>query len=112
MHRNSNYDNYLTTATQIQRWRDFASHLTAYVTMNTLFIATWLLTGRGFFWPAFPLIGWAVGLSFQHFNQVIRGQISHADVLAQLHDAAKARATVDVQEVHTSPSALKTAEHS
>ena len=57
-----NYDHYLTTATQLQRWRDFLSHVTAYVVVNTIFIALWAKpVGRGFFWPAFPLIGWESG---------------------------------------------------
>lgn len=57
MTRNRNYDTYLGTATQLQRWRDFTAHLTAYLTINSLFILTWLSTGRGQFWPAYPLVG-------------------------------------------------------
>ncbi|HEX7462762.1 MAG TPA: 2TM domain-containing protein [Dermatophilaceae bacterium] len=81
---NPNYDTFLTTATQIQRWRDFASHLLAYVVINTAFLIIWLAQGRGFFWPAYPLVGWAIGLSFQHFNVVIRGQITDTDVRRKL----------------------------
>jgi 2TM domain-containing protein len=84
---NPNYDTYLTTATQIQRWRDFLSQCAAYVIVNTAFVIIWASTGRGFFWPAFPLIGWAIGLSFQHFSVVIFGQISDADVRAKLRGA-------------------------
>jgi hypothetical protein len=65
MRRNPNYDEYLTTATQLQRWRDFVSQVTAYIVVNAIFIALWARKGRGFFWPAFPLIGWGLGLSFQ-----------------------------------------------
>ena len=77
---NANYQSYLTTATQLQRWRDFQAHLLAYLVGNLTFVAIWLLTGKGFFWPAFPLIGWGVGLSFQHFHVALRGQISDEDV--------------------------------
>ena len=84
MPTNSNYDTYLGTATQIQRWRDFSSHLTAYVAINSLFIVIWLATGRGSFWPAYPLVGWALGLSFQHFNMVLRGPINEHDVRRKL----------------------------
>ena len=41
MRRNPNYDEYLTTATQLQRWRDFLSHVTAYVVVNAIFVALW-----------------------------------------------------------------------
>ena len=81
MRRNPNYDQYLTTATQLQRWRDFLSHVTAYVVVNATFIALWAKRGKGYFWPAYPLmayplIGWGLGLGFQHFNEVIRGPIT------------------------------------
>lgn len=88
MRRNPNYDHFLTTATQLQRWRDFLSHVTAYVVVNTIFIALWAKRGRGFFWPAFPLIGWGIGLSFQHFNEVIRGPITDAQVQRRLNPEA------------------------
>jgi 2TM domain len=77
---NANYGSYLTTATQLQRWRDFQAHLVAYLVGNAAFVAIWLLSGRGFFWPGFPLLGWAAGLSFQHFHVVVRGQITDEDV--------------------------------
>lgn len=81
---NANYDSYLTTATQLQRWRDFQAHLLAYVVGNVIFVATWALSGKGFFWPAFPLVGWGIGLSFQHFHVAFRGQITDRDVKQRL----------------------------
>jgi hypothetical protein len=83
--RNPNYDSWLTTATQLQRWRDFISHVTAYVVVNALFIVIWAISGGGFFWPAFPLVGWGVGLSFQHFGEVIRGPITDEQVKRKLN---------------------------
>lgn len=80
---NINYDSYLQTATQLQRWRDFQAQVTAYVIINALFVIIWAVSG-GFFWPVFPLIGWAVGLSFQHFHVVLRGQIADSDVRRKL----------------------------
>ncbi len=48
---NPNYSTFLGTVTQLQRWRDFLAHLTAYGTFNLVFITIWLVT-RGPFWPA------------------------------------------------------------
>lgn len=42
----------------------FRSHLIAYVLVNALLIAIWAVTGAGFFWPVFPLLGWGIGLAF------------------------------------------------
>jgi hypothetical protein len=92
MSSNPNYNTYLTTATQIQRWRDFLSNCVAYAVFNAAFIVTWATTGRGFFWPMFPLIGWAIGLSLQHFSVVLLGQITDADVRRKLRDTSQSAA--------------------
>jgi hypothetical protein len=42
--------------------RDFQEHLRAFVAVNALLIAIWALTGFGYFWPIWPLLGWGVGL--------------------------------------------------
>ncbi len=44
-----------------------------------------IVRGGGFFWPAFPLVGWGVGLSFQHFGEVIRGPITEEQVKRKLN---------------------------
>ena len=81
---NPNYDSYLQTATQLQRWRDFQAQVAAYLVINIVFVVIWAASGQGFFLPAFPLICWAVGLSFQHFSAVLRGQITDEDVRRKL----------------------------
>ena len=73
---NPNYQTYLGTALQLQRWRDFTAHLSAYLLVNTTLVAIWLATGRGGFWPAISLGGWGLGLSSQHFLNSSRGPIT------------------------------------
>jgi hypothetical protein len=85
---NPNYDSYLQTATQLQRWRDFQAQIAAYLVVNTAFVLIWALTGCGFFWPVYPLVGWGIGLSFQHFSAVVRGQITDEDVRGKLRPGA------------------------
>ena len=76
---------YVQAALQIQRWRDFGSQVFAYMIGNTVFILIWAAHGRGFFWPIYPLLVWGLGLSVQHFNVVIRGQITDEDVRRKLN---------------------------
>ena len=44
--------------------RQFHAHLTAYVLVNVLLVAVWLVVGATtdvwFPWPVFPLLGWAI----------------------------------------------------
>ena len=86
---NPNYDSYLQTATQLQRWRDFQAHVAAYLVVNTGFVVIWAVKRRGFFWPVYPLVGWGLGLSFQHFSAVLRGQITDEDVRRKLRPGAE-----------------------
>jgi len=47
---------------RVQKRREFATHVVAYVVVNAAFVAIWALTGGGYFWPAWLLGLWAVGL--------------------------------------------------
>jgi hypothetical protein len=49
----------------IKRKRAFKQTLVAYVLVNAFLIGIWAVTGAGFFWPVFPLLGWGIGLGFQ-----------------------------------------------
>ena len=85
---NPNYSTFLGTATQLQRWRDFKAHAIAYTIFNVIFIAIWLATG-GPFWPAFPLIGWGIGLTFQHHANTLSGPLTAEQVRERMrqHEA-------------------------
>lgn len=48
--------------------REFKGHLLAYVLVNTLLIIIWAMTGAGFFWPIFPLLGWGIGMMFHAWD--------------------------------------------
>src|SRR5262245_44624261 len=43
---------------------EFRAHLLAFVLVNTFIVLIWAATGAGFFWPAFPIAGWGIGLAF------------------------------------------------
>ena len=51
-------------------------------------MVTWTRRRRGFFWPVYPLVGWGLGVSFQHFSAVPRGQITDEDVRRKLRPGA------------------------
>jgi hypothetical protein len=49
--------------------RNLRSQLASFFSTAVFFIAIWALTGRGYFWPAWPLLGWGVAL----IAQAVRG---------------------------------------
>ena len=38
-------------------------HVTTYVAVITGLVALWALTGFGYFWPAWPMLGWGIGVA-------------------------------------------------
>ncbi len=48
----------------LKRKAEFRQHLTAYLLVNGLLVGIWAVTGRGYFWPVWPILGWGLGLAF------------------------------------------------
>jgi 2TM domain len=69
---------------RVQNKRDFASHLVSYVVVNGLIVGVWAMTGRGYFWPAWVLAGWGVGLVMHAWDVFWRRPVTEADVDAEL----------------------------
>lgn len=49
---------------ELRKRREFGAHVLAFVMVNAFLVVIWNLTGGGFFWPAFPMFGWGIGLVF------------------------------------------------
>ena len=41
----------------------FRRHAFVYVAVNAFLVGIWAVTGAGFFWPVFPILGWGIGLA-------------------------------------------------
>ncbi len=53
---------------RLEERRGLTAHVFVYVSVNLLLLAVWYLTGAGFFWPLFPIVGWGIGLAFHAWN--------------------------------------------
>jgi|SRR5690242_4287944 2TM domain-containing protein len=47
---------------RLKKRRDFYTHLLVFTLVNAFIVAIWAVTGSGFFWPIFPIVGWGIGL--------------------------------------------------
>jgi len=47
---------------RLKKQRDFRGHLVAYLLVNTLLVVIWATTSHGFFWPAFVIVPWGIGV--------------------------------------------------
>lgn len=48
---------------RLKKRSDFHGHLLIYVLFNSMLVGIWAITGHGFFWPIFPLMGWGIGVA-------------------------------------------------
>ena len=69
---------------RVQERRDFGSHVVAYVVINAFFIGVWAFTGAGYFWPAWVLAGWGIGLVLHAWSIFFRRPITEADIDEEL----------------------------
>lgn len=64
--------------------RDFGSHLVAYLVVNSFLVFIWAITGAGYFWPAWVLAGWGIGLVMHTWEVFFRRPVTDADIEAEL----------------------------
>ena len=69
---------------RLQKRRDFGAHLVTYVVINAMLVGIWAITGAGYFWPAWVLLGWAVGVVLNAWDVFVRRPVTEADIDREL----------------------------
>ena len=64
--------------------RDFSSNLVAFVVINGALIAIWAVSGGGYFWPAWVIALWGIGLLLHAWNSFVRKPVTEADVDSEM----------------------------
>ncbi|HVM01796.1 MAG TPA: 2TM domain-containing protein [Acidimicrobiales bacterium] len=64
--------------------RDFGAHLVAFAVVNGFLVLVWAVTGGGYFWPAWLLGLWGMGLVLHGWDVFFRRPVTDADVEAEL----------------------------
>ena len=42
---------------------ELSGQLVAFIAVNVVLVAVWALSGGGYFWPAWPILGWGLALA-------------------------------------------------
>ena len=69
---------------QIEAKRDFGSHVAAFVLVNGFVVGIWAFTGAGYFWPAWLIGLWGIGLALHAWDLFVRRPVTEADVDEEL----------------------------
>lgn len=64
--------------------RDFRMNLVAYVLVNGMLIVIWAMTGAGFFWPIFPMLGWGIGVALHWYTVYMVKPPSEGDIQREI----------------------------
>jgi hypothetical protein len=65
---------------RLKKKRDFSTHVVIYVIVNAMLVGIWAVTGAGFFWPIFPLLGWGIGVGANAWDVYGRKPITEEEV--------------------------------
>ena len=69
--------------------RGFWQHVVAYVVVNAFLVLIWAVTGAGYFWPAWVLGGWGIGLVLHTWEVFVRRPVTDADIEAELRRSTR-----------------------
>jgi len=42
---------------------ELRAHVAIYLAVNAMLVAIWALSGFGYFWPVWPMLGWGIGVA-------------------------------------------------
>lgn len=65
---------------RLRERRDFGSHLITFLVINAAIVAVWAATAQGYFWPAWIIGGWGIGLVLHAWEVFWRKPVTEADV--------------------------------
>lgn len=68
--------------------RDFRTHAVIYLVVNAMLVGIWAMTGRGYFWPVWSMIGWGVGLAINGWSAYFERPISEEEIRREMERGA------------------------
>ena len=68
---------------QITKRRNLQGGFVAYIVVNAFLVGIWAATGGGYFWPAWVMAGWGIGMVLGLWDYM-RGPITDADIDEEL----------------------------
>jgi hypothetical protein len=64
----------------LKKRQDFRAHLLIYTLVNSFLVVIWAVTGAGFFWPVFPMVGWGIGVVMNAWDVYFAGDFSEDQI--------------------------------
>jgi len=68
----------------VRKRRELGAHMVAYVVVNAALVGIWALGGRGYFWPAWVMLGWGIGLVLNIWDVYFRRPVTEHDIQREI----------------------------
>jgi len=68
--------------------RELRDHVATYVVVNLVLVGIWALSGAGYFWPVWSILGWGMGLAFHAWSVLGQRPISEEDISREMQRRA------------------------
>ena len=65
---------------RVAKRRDLGAHFVTYCLFNAMLIGIWAISGAGYFWPAWILLGWGVALVLNVWDVYFRRPVTERDI--------------------------------
>lgn len=65
---------------RLKNKRAFWQDLVCYIVVNAFVVGIWAFTGAGYFWPAWLLGGWGIGVVMHAWTAFVQKPITEDDV--------------------------------
>jgi hypothetical protein len=62
---------YAAAKQRVRQKKDFYNHLAVYIVVNAALVLIWYLTGHGYPWFVWPLLGWGIGIIFHGLDALV-----------------------------------------
>ena len=69
---------------RLEAKRGFSIHGAIYVIVNVLLMVAWAVSGRGYFWPIWPLLGWGVAVAIHGWTVYFQKPISEDEIRREM----------------------------
>jgi len=69
---------------RLKEKRDFRTHVAVYLIVNAMLVITWAISGSGYFWPIWVIVGWGVGIAINAWKVYFERPITEADIQREI----------------------------
>lgn len=64
--------------------KGFQANVVSYVVVNLFLVGVWAVSGRGYFWPIWAILGWGLGLAMHAWSIYGAKPITEEDVQREI----------------------------